>query len=73
MTSLIDSSTGASWLSGPTRPIVATTAVIASSSGIPAATSAPNATSRMRSVIGSEVVPAFLRSAEKTAVISLLA
>jgi hypothetical protein len=43
-----------SWLIGPSRPIVPITAVTASSSGSPAATSAPNATIRMMSVIGSE-------------------
>ena len=67
MTWLIESSTGASWLSGPTRPIVPMTPVIASSSGIPAATIAPNAISRMSSVIGSDVVPAFWRSELKIA------
>ncbi len=41
-----------------TSPNVAKTPVSASSSGIPAATSAPNVTSRMRSVIGSESIPA---------------
>ena len=43
-------------------PIVAITAVTPSSSGRPAATSAPNASSRITSVIGSEIVSAFLRS-----------
>ena len=37
----------------PERPIVATMPVIASSSGIPAATIAPNAIGRTTSVIGS--------------------
>jgi hypothetical protein len=46
--------------------MVATTAVIASSSGMPAAMSAPKETSRISRVIGREVVPAFARSALKT-------
>ena len=41
------------------------TAVIASTSGRPAATSAPNATSRMSSVIGSDSVSARLKSSSK--------
>ena len=41
-------------------PKVANTAVSARSSGMPAATSAPNATTRMISVIGSENSPALL-------------
>ena len=50
------------WLIGPIRPIVAITAVSASSSGTPAATRAPNAISRISSVIGSEVNSACLKS-----------
>ena len=45
-----------------TRPIAAITAVRPSSSGTPAATSAPNARMRMTSVIGSERNSAFLKS-----------
>ena len=41
---------GASWLTGPSRPVVAATAVRPSSSGTPAATAAPNTSSRMTSV-----------------------
>ncbi len=41
---------------------MAATAVIASSSGIPAATSAPKASTRITSVIGSEVTSAFWKS-----------
>ena len=63
---MIESSTGAIWLSGPTRPMVATMPVIASSSGIPAATSVPNAMTRRISVIGSEPNVAFARSLLKT-------
>ena len=44
------------------RPPVAMTAVTPSSSGRPAATSAPNASSRITIVSGSESVSAFLRS-----------
>ncbi len=47
------------------RPIVASTAVSPSSSGMPAATRAPNAITRMTSVIGSENSPAFFRSLPK--------
>ena len=61
----MDSSTGTIWLMGPMRPNVATTALTASSSGMPAASSVPNVTSRMTSVSGSESVPALARSAWK--------
>jgi len=50
------------WLIGPSSPIVAITAVIASSSGTPAATRAPKAINRMISVIGSDVTSAFPKS-----------
>ena len=56
-----------------TRPIVASTAESASSSGIPAAISDPNTSSRITSVIGSDSAPAFLRSFMKTASSSLSA
>ena len=45
-----------------TRPSAAATADNPSSSGTPAATSAPKASTRMISVIGSESVSAFLKS-----------
>ena len=45
-----------------TSPSAAITADRPSSSGTPAATSAPNANTRMISVIGSESVSAFLKS-----------
>ena len=63
---MIDSSTGVAWLSSETRPIVPKTADRASSSGSPAATSEPNATIRISSVIGSDSVSAFLKSFSKT-------
>ena len=47
---------------GPIRPIVAATDEMASSSGTPAAASAPKAMTRMISVTGSEVISAFLKS-----------
>ena len=52
------SSIGKMWLGIATRPIVAITAEIASSTGTPAATSAPNAITRMISVTGSDSVSA---------------
>ena len=55
-------STPLSWLIGPISPIVASTAVSASSSGTPAATSAPKASSRISRVIGREVNSACLKS-----------
>ena len=67
---LIELSTGDSWLSGPMRPSVASTPVIASSSGTPAATSVPNASTSRSSVIGSEVVVAFFRSPSKTSMMA---
>ena len=44
------SCSGISWLTGPSRPVVATNAVMPRNSGTPAATAAPNAISRMISV-----------------------
>jgi hypothetical protein len=61
------------WLGIATRPSVAMTAVNPSSSGMPAATSAPNASTRMTSVIGSDSVSAFLKSSLKDLSIALLA
>ena len=51
--------TGTRWLVSAISPNVAMTAVNASSSGMPAATSEPNVSTRISSVIGSESVPAF--------------
>ena len=56
------SSTGQAWLGIASRPIVAITADSASRSGIPAATSAPKAITRMTIVTGSESRPARSRS-----------
>ena len=56
------SAIGSRWLGSAISPNVAKTAVSASSSGMPAATSAPKASTRMISVIGSESSPAFARS-----------
>jgi hypothetical protein len=56
------SSIGKIWLGIETRPIVASTAEIASSTGTPAATIAPNAITRISSVIGSDIVSALCRS-----------
>ncbi len=64
-------STGYHWLATPIRPMVAKTEVRPSSSGMPAATSAPKAISRMSSVTGSESSPAFARSWPKTSLICL--
>ena len=49
------------------------TAVAPSSSGRPAATSAPNATSRISSVIGSERISAFWKSSSNASPISFSA
>ena len=62
---MIASSTGQIWLIGPISPIAAPTAVIASSSGTNAASSAPKARMRITSVIGTEVSSAFLKSSAK--------
>ena len=56
MTSAICSSTGKTWLGRETRPTVATTAVIESSSGIAAAIAEPNTNSRITSVSGSAII-----------------
>ena len=70
MTSLIELSTPPmTWLSGPMMPIVAMTAVNASSSGTPAATSAPNASSKMIRVTGREVMRALPKSSWTTLLI----
>ena len=67
------SSIGTNWLGMATRPSVAMTAVRPSSSGTPAATSAPKARMRMISVIGSERNSAFLKSSENDFESALLA
>ncbi len=67
------SPSGTIWLGSATRPSVAITAVNPSSSGTPAATRAPKASTRMISVIGSESVSAFLKSSSKAFDSALLA
>src|SRR5918995_3358075 len=62
-----ESDIGSSWLATATSPIVASTALSPSRSGIPAATTAPKATSRMISVTGTENSPAFFRSSVNVA------
>ncbi len=57
--------TGESWLATPTRPVVAATELMASSTGRPAATSVPNASTSSTSVSGSDVVVALPRSSSK--------
>ncbi len=66
ITDEIASSTGTAWLSSEVSPIVPATADSASANGTPAATSEPNATMRMSSVIGSDSVSAFLKSSSKS-------
>ena len=51
-TCITEASTGAIWLTGPSKPSVASTLVSASSTGMPAATSAPNVKTRMIRVKG---------------------
>ena len=54
MIAAIESDIGSTWLMTATSPSVARTAVSPSKIGMPAATSAPNATSRMIRVSGME-------------------
>src|SRR6266511_5521406 len=57
---------GIRWLVSADSPIAAKTADIASSTGMPAAISAPNASSRIASVIGTLNSSAFLKSPPRT-------
>ena len=66
-----ESDIGSTWLIAATSPSVASTAVSPSSSGMPAATSAPNAIRRMIRVSGTEKSPARLRSSVNDAVSAL--
>src|SRR3954447_5669856 len=50
------SSVGTAWLASALRPVAASTAESARRTGSPAATSAPNATSRMARVLGARHV-----------------
>ena len=54
--------TGSQWLGMASSEIAIITAVAASSSGMPAAISAPNTTSSRTSETGTEVISAFLKS-----------
>ena len=69
---MIDASTCNTWLSSSVTPSAASTAVKPSSSGTPAATSAPNATTRISSVIGTEVASALWKSSLTSLLIALL-
>ena len=66
-----EGSTGRNWLGIATSPNVANTAVRASSSGMPAASNAPNAITRITSVIGSDRSPAFERSSSNAVSIAV--
>ena len=61
------------WLGSATSPSVANTAESASSSGMPAAASAPNARIRIEIVIGSDSFSAFLKSSSNALSSALLA
>ena len=63
---------GTTWLTIETRPRVPSTALSPSSNGIPAATTAPNAISRMSSVSGTEYRPAVFRSSANESFSALL-
>ena len=60
------------WLRSAVRPSAAATAVMPSSSGIPAAASAPKAKTRITSVTGSELTSARWKSCWKRCVMALL-
>ncbi len=70
MTSAIDSSTGMNWLGIAINAVVVKTAVIASSSGIAAATTDPNTSSRITRVSGMAIIPAFASMLLNAAVVS---
>ena len=63
-TSKVEPLTGSQWLTIVSTPIAAVSAVTASRTGMPAATSAPNTTSSRISVIGTEVASALLKFSE---------
>ena len=73
MTEVTAWSTGMIWLGRATSPIAIATAEMPSSSGMPAATSAPKAITRMISVIGTEVTSALAKSFENAFSSDLLA
>ena len=63
-TSKVELLTGSQWLAIVSTPMAAVSAVTASSTGMPAATSAPNTSSSRISVIGTEVASALLKFSE---------
>ena len=73
ITEFTASSTGMIWLGSATSPMAIATEVRPSSSGMPAATRAPNAITRMISVIGTEVTSALAKSSENALPSALLA
>ena len=72
MTSAICSSTGMIWLGSAISAVVAMTAVIASSSGIRAATAEPNTSSRITSVSGIAIIPAVFSMLLKAASVAFV-
>ena len=62
ITELVESEAWARWLAASASPIDASTAVNASSTGMPAATNEPNTNSRIRNVIGTVSRSAFWKS-----------
>ena len=65
--------TGSQWLTIVSTPMAAVSAVTASSTGMPAATSAPNTISSRISVIGTEVASALLKFSELSIACPMLA
>ena len=63
-TSKVELVTGSQWLTIVSTPMAAVSAVSASSTGMPAATSAPNTISSRISVIGTEVASALPKFSE---------
>ena len=62
MTDCVDVGDGSSWLATAVRPNAATTALMASATGMPAISRPPNAMIRIRSVMGSDSCSAFSKS-----------
>jgi hypothetical protein len=71
-TSEVDEVTGSQWLPMVTSASAASTADTASSTGMPAATRAPNTTSSRISVIGTEVTSAWRKLSESSMVLTTL-
>ena len=72
-TSKVELPTGSQWLTIVSTPMAAVSAVTASSTGMPAATSAPNTISSRISVIGTEVASALLKFSELSIACPMLA